>query len=159
MKSKFGTKSDRYFMRKALAQAQKAFDQGEVPVGGVIVDLQKIIVASSYNSTESMHTQAAHAEIRVIQEAGKIRRNWRFSGCWLYVTLEPCSMCMNLILLSRFEGVVFGAHSPLFGYQLDTTTSLQVYKRGGVQVVEGVCALEAERLLQQFFRERRRKSD
>ena len=75
MKSKFDTKNDHYFMKKALAQAQKAFDQGEVPVGGVIVDVQKKIIASAYNSIESLYTQAAHAEIRVIQEAGKIQKS------------------------------------------------------------------------------------
>lgn len=117
----FGHEKDLFFMSQALLQAQKALDKDEVPVGAVVVNADGVIIARGMNCTEAHHTQHAHAESLAIAKAGKKMRDWRLEGCWIYVTLEPCAMCMHLILLSRLAGVVFGASSPLFGFHLDNS--------------------------------------
>jgi len=142
-------------MRQALAQAHRAFERDEVPIGAVVVNKDGAIIARGYNQVEVQDTQSAHAELLAINKAGKKRGDWRLNDCWLYVTLEPCSMCMNLIYLSRFAGVVFGAASPLFGYRLDNTQSDQVYKKVTICVVEGVGADESAQLLKNFFNKKR----
>lgn len=136
-------------------QARKASARDEVPVGAVIVDESGAIIARGYNKTEQQCTQAAHAEIEAIRKAGKIRGNWRCHGLWLYVTLEPCCMCMHLIKLSRMAGVVFGAPSPLFGYRLDKGADLAVYKKDALQIVMQSNE-ESKQLLQYFFQQKRK---
>lgn len=154
-KSVFGIERDRAFMEKALKQAKLAFKRDEVPVGAVVVDAQGTIIARGSNKTESRHTQTAHAECIAIEKAGKALEDWRLEGCWIYVTLEPCALCMNLILMSRLSGVVFGASSPLFGYHLDNSLSIELYKKGTLAIVQGVCKDEASELLKQFFKMKR----
>lgn len=156
--SPFGAEKDHYFMAQALVQAQKAFEHNEVPVGAVVVDQTGRIIARGYNKVEKMFTQAAHAEMQVLQRACKKIGNWRGQGFWLYVTLEPCSMCMHFILLSRISGVVFGAPSPLFGYHLDKVTNSAVYKREPLKIVF-YSSEESRRLLQYFFQKKRTDSD
>lgn len=153
--SNFGQKKDTYFMKKALEQAQKARAAEEVPVGAIVVDSQGKIIGRGYNLVEKKDTQAAHAEVIAISKAGKKIGDWRLNGCWMYVTLEPCSMCMSLAVLSRLEGVVYGATSPVFGYQLDKELNFQLYKNGALLVVSGVCAEESSALLKDFFRHKR----
>jgi len=144
-------------MQQALVQANKALANNEVPIGALVVNKEGIVIARAYNQVEKKDTQSAHAEILAINKAGKKIGDWRLSDCWVYVTLEPCSMCMNLIYLSRMAGVIFGANSPLFGYRLDNRQSNQVYKKATVCVVEGVCADESARLLKRFFNKKRKK--
>jgi tRNA(adenine34) deaminase len=151
----FGVEQDRIYMREALAQARVAFSQDEVPIGAVMVDAEGHILSAAYNKTEQECSQRAHAEGFVIEAVGKQRNDWRLDGCWLYVTLEPCIMCMGLILLSRCEGIVFGADSPLFGSRLDNYELSPVYKKDALQVVRGVCAEEAADMLRQFFQKKR----
>jgi len=153
--SPFGDEKDTLFMQAALVQARKAFSRDEVPIGAVIVSPEGNIVARAYNQVEAKKTQSAHAEVLVINKVGKKIQDWRLNGYWLYVTLEPCSLCMNLIYLSRLSGVVFGAPSPLFGYRLDNGQSNQVYKRATVMVIEGVCAQDSAKLLRRFFNQKR----
>lgn len=153
--SKFGREKDIFFMSLALQQAQKALLKDEVPVGAVVVNAQGVILARGMNLTETRHTQQAHAESLAITKAGKKLSDWRLEGCWVYVTLEPCAMCMHLILLSRVAGVVFGASSPLFGYHLDNDLAIQLYKKGALTIVEGVNKEEAVVLLKQFFKAKR----
>jgi len=153
--SPFGQKKDIFFMKKALAQAQKAYASEEVPVGAIVVDSQGKVIGRGYNLVGKRNTQAAHAEVIAISKAGKKIGDWRLNGCWLYVTLEPCSMCMSLALLSRLDGVVYGATSPVFGYQLDKELHFQLYKYGALLVVSGVCAEESSALLKDFFRHKR----
>jgi len=142
-------------MKKAIAQAYKARAADEVPIGAIVVDVNGHIIGRGYNQVEKRDTQAAHAEIIAITQAGKKHGDWRLNGCWLYVTLEPCVMCMSLAVLSRIEGVVFGADSPVFGYRLDKALNFQLYKIGAVSTVPGVCAEEAAAVLKDFFREKR----
>jgi tRNA(adenine34) deaminase len=156
--SPFGPEKDRYFMAQALAQARKAFACNEVPVGAVIVDAAGQIIARAYNKVEKSHTQTAHAEMHALTRACKKIGNWRGEGLWLYVTLEPCSMCMHLILLSRISGVVFGAASPSFGYHLDKAACLAVYKREALKIVP-YCSEESKQLLQCFFQLKRKEGE
>ena len=151
----FGREKDIFYMRQALKQAQKSLLKDEVPVGAVIVDAQGIIIAQAMNLVESTHTQHAHAESLAIAKAGKKIGDWRLEGCFVYVTLEPCAMCMHLILLSRLKGLVYGASSPLFGFHLDNSLAVQLYKKSTLTVVGGVNQEEAGKLLRQFFKTKR----
>jgi len=155
----FGPDVDTRYMNVALAQARRAARLGEVPVGAVLVDVAGVVVARGYNLVERYHTQCAHAEMRLIQRVSKQRGDWRLDGHWLYVTLEPCGMCMGLIVLSRLAGVVFGASSPLFGYGLSTGSSSVPYRKGSVVVIAGVGAQEATALLKQFFQHQRKNKN
>lgn len=157
--SPFGSDQDTIFMRHALEQAQKAFDCDEVPIGAIVVTAQGAIIGDGYNEVERLHSQTAHAECRAIERAGQALHDWRLEGCWIYVTLEPCSLCMNLIVLSRVAGVVFGAQSPLFGYHLDNALSIELYKKSTLALVSGVCEEESKELLKQFFTKKRKHKE
>ncbi len=150
-----------FYMKKALQQAHKAFAANEVPIGAIIVDKQGNIIGRGYNKVEKLNSQSAHAEVLAINNAGKKLEDWRLLGCWMYVTLEPCAMCLHLILLSRMEGIVFGASSPLFGYHLDKVGTLSIYKnsRLPLEVVSRVGEQESAQLLKQFFKKKRNMSD
>ena len=150
------TQHERY-MDLALAQAGRAFALNEVPVGALIVDGDGKVIARAHNVVERKKTQTAHAELLVLAKAGKKIGDWRLENCWLYVTLQPCSMCWNAILLSRLQGVVYGATSTLFGYHLDKHTDSLLYKDRSMplSVVTGVRAEESKALLQRFFKQKR----
>jgi len=158
MESVFGKEKDLFFMQEALVQAQCAYDNNEVPIGAVVVNEQGMIVARAYNSVERDCTQRSHAECLALEQAGKNLGDWRLNGHWLYVTLEPCSMCMGMIKLSRLAGVVYGAASPLFGFHLDNDEDLWVYKRDAFLVIEGIKKDEAAELLKIFFQKKRKSS-
>ena len=154
MQTVFGTQQDHIFMQAALQQAQKAYKKKEVPVGAVVVDATGMIIARGYNKVESQKTQTAHAELCALVKAAKKINDWRLNGCWLYVTLQPCSMCMGLIKLSRMQGIVYGAPSPLFGYHLDNQDGLPVYKIDTL-IISGIGEEQAANILKKFFREKR----
>jgi len=103
------TPFDREMMNRALIQAQKALDEGEIPVGAVVVK-DGIILSEARNTRETQLDPAGHAEINALRLAAKTLGTWRLSGCTLYVTLEPCCMCAGAIVQSRLERVVFGAY-------------------------------------------------
>ena len=145
-----------YYMKKALYQAQRGYMQQEVPVGALVIDKNGNTLGQAYNRVERLRCQSAHAEIRAIEKACKKIGDWRLEDATLYVTLEPCSMCMGLVILSRLKRVVFGALSPLFGYHLDNTTLLYLYNRK-VEIIGHVCEDEAAQLLQSFFRNKRKE--
>lgn len=155
MYSKFGLEFDEKMMQEALVSADEARSHNEVPIGALVVDSSGDIIGRAFNKVESMHSQAYHAEVTALSEAGKARNTWRLEGCWLYVTLEPCSMCMALARLSRIEGIVFGATSPIFGYRLDNTVGYQLYKDDTIVIIEGIRSKESADLLRAFFKERR----
>jgi tRNA(adenine34) deaminase len=148
-----------FFMKQALAQARKALACDEVPIGAVVVSPEGIIVGRGYNQVERYGCQIAHAEMRALAQACKKVGDWRLNGYWVYVTLEPCSMCMNCMKLSRVSGIVYGAESPLFGYHLDNDAGHRVYNKCPVQIQKGVCAEEAVSLLKQFFKNKRKKGE
>jgi tRNA(adenine34) deaminase len=140
-----------YYMRAALKQAERALEKGEVPVGAVIVDRHGKIIARAYNKVETLHCQTAHAEALAIQKACKKLGDWRLNGCCIYVTLEPCLMCIGLIQLSRIESIVFGTRSRLFGSGLGEYPKAPAYARG-IDITEGVGAGESVTLLRAFFK-------
>lgn len=145
------------FMKKALSQAQKAFTRDEVPVGAVVVDAEGKILARAFNQVETKKTQAAHAEFHALIKAGKKQGDWRLNGCWLYVTLEPCAMCMNFVILSRLAGVVYGASSPIFGYHIvDNQIGSWLYKKDAPVIIGGIKSEESIILLKQFFKNKRK---
>ena len=155
--STFGKEKDQQYMKSALLQAKKAFQANEVPIGALVVDSQGVIISRGYNRVEALCTQAAHAEIIAISKAGKKKEDWRLEGCWLYVTLEPCALCINLIILSRLAGIVFGPRSPLFGFQsVDNKDELSLYKKHTLQIVAGVGERESCDLLKKFFQSKRK---
>jgi len=158
LETNFGKSKDLFFMQEALAQAKLAYEIDEVPIGAVVVNAEGVIIARAHNSVERDCTQRAHAESLAIERAGKHVGDWRLNGHWLYVTLEPCSMCMGLVKLSRLAGVVYGAASPLFGFHLDNQEDLWVYKKDAISVVEGVGVDEAAELLKKFFHNKRKKN-
>lgn len=144
------------YMQLALVQAQLAFDKDEVPVGAVIIASDGKVIAQAYNAVEHTHTQTAHAEMLAIAQAGAVLGDWRLQDCWLYVTLEPCAMCMNAIIISRLAGVAYGASSPLFGYlKVDKEGSSWLYKRDALTILAGIGQKESRQLLQQFFKQKR----
>jgi tRNA(adenine34) deaminase len=155
----FGREKDLFFMQKALEQAQHAFDSQEVPIGAIVVTSQGEIVGQGYNRVEQDSSQRSHAEGLAIEDASRKQGDWRLNGHWLYVTLEPCSMCMGLIKLCRLAGVVYAASSPLFGFTLDKKEDLWVYKKGVLSIIEGIGKEESATLLQCFFHNKRKKSD
>lgn len=154
----FGKEKDLFFMQEAFKEAQLAYAIDEVPIGAVVVNSKGVIISRSYNSVERDCTQRSHAESLAIEWAGKNLGDWRLNDHWLYVTLEPCSMCMGLVRLSRLAGVVYGAASPLFGFRLDNEEDLGVYKKDDLLLIEGVMAHETAELLKNFFYNRRKKS-
>ncbi len=156
LKTPFGPDRDTYYMQQALKLARKAYGEDEVPVGALVVTAQGVIIGRGYNKVEQRCTQAAHAEVLALAQAGKKIGDWRLSGCWLYVTLEPCAVCLHLIRLSRLEGIVFGAPSPLFGSCLDKDSSRGLYKKD-ILIMANVGAEESAQLLRQFFQQKRVK--
>lgn len=154
-KTPFGAKQDAYFMDVALAQARRALLHDEVPIGAVVVNQYGHIIGRGYNRVEHTHTQTAHAEMRALTAAAKKQNDWRLIGCWLYVTLEPCVMCMGLARISRLAGVVYATTSPLFGYRLDNASDSPVYKRDVLIIVDGVGAQRSAAMLKEFFRKKR----
>ncbi|MEY2922510.1 MAG: hypothetical protein RL108_1136, partial [Bacteroidota bacterium] len=100
--------NDTYFMKKALQEAEKAFDKGEIPVGAVIV-INNTIIARSHNLTELLHDVTAHAEMQAITAAANFLGGKYLKDCTLYVTLEPCQMCAGALYWSQISKIVYGA--------------------------------------------------
>lgn len=147
------------YMLAALKQAQKALRNNEVPIGAVVVDGEGRIIGRGYNKMEKTKCQTGHAEVIAIQKACKKINDWRLSNCWLYVTLEPCSMCFGLIRLSRLQGVVFGTLSPLFGFGYENYKKNLPLVDKNLAVLEGVKKEDCVQLLQNFFKTIRKKKD
>jgi len=146
-------------MQLALEQARKAFKADEVPIGAVVVDLSDNVVAAAHNQVKAQGCQIAHAEMLALQQACKKLGDWRLDGYTVYVTLEPCAMCMSFMKLSRVAAVIYGAESPLFGYHLDKNDGVRVYNSNAVEIVGGVLAEKSVSLLKQFFKKKRKKSE
>lgn len=151
-------KEDSYYMMHAIEQAKKALRDDEVPIGAVIVDPEGKIVAKAYNRVHKYGCQTEHAEVRAVKKICKKIGDWRLNGYSIYVTLEPCSMCMGLIRLCRFSRLIYGADSLLFGYRLDKRSVPDVYKIDTVKVQKGILAQESVDILRRFFKKKRDKS-
>ena len=149
-----GADPDVPWMRRALMQAERAAQAGEVPVGAVVVCGGEI-VAAAFNTTRSDADPTAHAELKALREAARVLGDWRLGGCTLFVTLEPCPMCFGAALSAHLSRVVYGATNHREG-ALGGTADLreQPWKRT-LEVRGGVLARDAERLLQAFFASQR----
>ncbi|MBR4465911.1 nucleoside deaminase [bacterium] len=141
-------------MLLAIKEAEAAEAAGEVPVGCVVVDADGSVVASAHNLIEAKKDATAHAELLAIKEAQK-KLGRRLTNCTLYVTLEPCPMCAGAILLSRIKTVVFGARDWERGALLSNANLANTWTGGKVEVLEGFCSMECEKLLKDFFSSRR----
>jgi tRNA(adenine34) deaminase len=140
---------DAYFMKKALIEAETAFENGEVPIGAVIV-VQGRIIARGYNQTEQLNDVTAHAEMLAITSAANFLGGKYLYDCTLYVTLEPCQMCAGALYWSQIPRIVFGARDPQRGYSASGTKLHPKTKVKG-----GVMEKEAEALLKRFFIQKR----
>lgn len=139
-------------MKQALIEAKKAYDKLEIPVGAVIVKDNKII-SRAHNLKETKQTTTAHAEILAIQKANKKLNNWRLLDCDLYVTLEPCDMCMGAIISSRIKNIYIGT----LDQKKTETINIEKYKeKYGINIVFGIMQEESEYILKDFFKKLRK---
>lgn len=145
-----------WFMGLAIEQADLAFKAQEVPVGAVLVSSTGEVLSKQHNLKESLFNPTAHAEILSITESAKKLSNWRLSDCTLYVTLEPCPMCLSAMLQSRVKACYFGAYDPKGG-ALSLGYKFHQDKRFNHQfsVIGGIKHYDCSRVLSQFFKERR----
>jgi len=149
--------SDKIFMQLALKEAQKAFEEDEVPVGAVIIHKNKLI-AKAHNQVERLKDPTAHAEIIAItQAASSLGAKW-LNECTLYVTIEPCTMCAGALVLSRIKNVVYGAKDPKTGacgsvFNIANTKKLN----HRIKVKSGILEKECSLLLKEFFKKKRAK--
>lgn len=141
--------TDEYFMRKALIEAQTAFDKGEIPVGAIVV-INDTIIARSHNLTELLHDVTAHAEMQSITAAANYLGGKYLTNCTLYVTLEPCQMCAGALYWSQISKIVFGASDENRGFLKMKT---QLHPK--TEVVSGVLSNECSGLMKRFFKEKR----
>jgi tRNA(adenine34) deaminase len=146
-----------HHMELALAEAERAASEGEVPVGAVIVSLERGVLGQAHNQRERLLDPTAHAEMIALTQAAQALQSWRLENCVLYVTLEPCPMCAGAIVLARIPLVVYGCTDPkagacdtLFRIPSDTRLNHQA------QVVSGVLAERCAGVLSAFFADRRR---
>ncbi len=144
------------FMQMAVDQAIAAGRMGEVPVGAVLVDAEGEVIARDHNRTIRSCDPSAHAEINVLRAAAQRRGNYRLLNTTLYVTIEPCVMCMGAVLHARVKALVFGASDPKWGaagslYHLGQDTRFNHQ----VEILKGVCEERCRSVIQAFFRERR----
>lgn len=136
----------KYYMKEALKLAMKAFDEDEIPVGAIIVKNNEII-GCGYNQKEKTNNPLKHAELIAIEEACKNINDWRLNDCEIYVTLEPCAMCMGAIVETRIKKIVYGVkkNERLFDNVND------------IEMVGGILKDECLEILQKFFQNKRNK--
>lgn len=144
--------TDEYFMKKALLEAEAAFEKGEIPVGALIV-IDNRIIARTHNLTEMLHDVTAHAEMQAITAAANFLGGKYLKDCTLYVTLEPCQMCAGALYWSQISKIVYGATDEQRGFQ---TMGTQIHPK--TAVVNGVMAAESAELMRLFFMDRRNRN-
>lgn len=147
------------FMFAALQEAERALDEGEVPIGAVVVHKNKI-VGRGYNQTEKLKDSTAHAEMLAITAASGVLGSWRLNECDLYVTAEPCVMCAGASVLARVKTIYYGADEPKFGacgslYNIAAEGKLN-HK---IKIYSGIYAEESRKLMQDFFQKSRNKKE
>ena len=142
---------DRLWMQEALAEARRAAEIGEVPIGAVIV-LRGEIIGRGHNRREIDRDPLAHAEILAIRQAARAVGGWRLGGCAMFVTLEPCAMCAGALVNSRIDRLVYGAADPKAGYCATLGNLVQDARLNHrLDVVAGVMEEESAALLRSFF--------
>lgn len=170
----FTLEEKEFFMREAMVEAKKAFLNNEVPIGAVIVQVQMEkaksglferilgsqpkIIGRGFNRRELDNKATHHAEISAIEAANETIGNWRLLDCALFVTIEPCIMCSGAISLARLPQVIFGATNPKFGGAVSLYQILEDERLNHrVQVESGILEEECAGIMQEFFRNRRKK--
>lgn len=148
--------ADEFWMKKALRLAQRAARLDEVPVGAVLIDSDDHIVSCGYNLRETLKSPLGHAEIVCVDRASRKKHSWRLTGLTLYVTLEPCVMCVGALVQSRIQRIVYGARDPKGG-AVDSLYNIAQDKRLNhqIEITSGVLELESATLLKQFFKAKR----
>ena len=140
------------YMKLALEEAKKAYDELEIPVGAIVVKDGKVI-AKAYNEKKKKQDSTKHAEILAIQKATKKLKSWRLYDCDMYVTLEPCSMCAGALIQSRIRKVYIGTMDEKTGACGSVLNLLEDYKfNHKVDVEYGICQVECEKILKDFFK-------
>lgn len=144
-------------MREALQEARDARQEGEVPVGAILVNRKGEIVARNHNRTEQLNDPTAHAEVLTIREAARRVKNYRLNGMILYVTKEPCLMCSGAGVWARIKRVVFGAFDPQGG-AADLASQLARQKKLNhkIEIKGGVLKKECKNLLKNYFKSKRK---
>ena len=147
-------RDDTYYMRLALYEAETAQRRGEVPVGALVVSGDEVL-SSGFNSSVGDHDPTAHAEVVALRRAGALLKNHRLPGCDLYVTLEPCAMCLGAMVQARIRRLVFGALDPKSG----AVESIMVFPmektNHRMEIKGGVLGSECGKILKDFFRAKR----
>lgn len=150
-----GSERDEYWIRHALRLAKCAEEEGEVPVGALIVRDNEL-VSEGWNQPIVGHDPTAHAEVMALRAAGKVESNYRLPGTTLYVTLEPCVMCVGAIMHARIERVVYGADDPRAGAAGSAFSLLQSDQFNHSVIVQGgILQKECSKILREFFKARR----
>ena len=146
---------DEKWMGLALKEAIKAENEGEVPVGAILVK-DGLLVAKAHNQPISTNDPTAHAEVQLLRVAGAKLENYRLTGTTLYVTLEPCAMCLGAIMHARIERIVYGAYDPKTGVcgSSENLLDANCFKHG-VNISGGILKKECANILHKFFKERR----
>ena len=144
---------DKYFMRQALVEAKAAGEDGEIPIGAVMV-CRNSIIARAHNLTETLHDVTAHAEMQAITAAAETIGGKYLTDCTLYVTVEPCVMCAGALGWSQISRIVYGAADPRRGYSRIAPDALHPR----TEVVSGVLEEECRQLMVDFFKNKRGKT-
>jgi tRNA(adenine34) deaminase len=151
-------KQDEQYMQIAIEQARIAEENGDVPIGAVIVRENRII-GKAYNQREQLQDPTAHAEIIALTQAAAALENWHLNGCTIYVTLEPCPMCAGALVLSRMERLVYGCDDPKAGACKSLYNIVQDARLNHrLEVTSGVLAEQCSKLLRDFFSQKRVKN-
>ena len=150
-------KQDNKYMKEALKEAQKSYNKEEIPVGAVIVKDGKII-GRGHNLKETKNDTTNHAEIIAIRKASKKLKSWRLTGCTMYVTLEPCTMCAGALIQARLDKVVIGTMDEKTGACGSVLNVVEDYKfNHRVEIEKGVMEKECKSIIQEFFKKLRGK--
>lgn len=148
---------DQYFMELALAEAERAAVEGEVPIGCVIVH-EGMVIGKGHNRTEALCDPTAHAEILAITAAANHQETWRLDDCTCYSTIEPCAMCAGALVLARVDRLVFGAKDPKFGACMSLYNIVQdIRLNHQMEVVPGILEDRSADLMKTFFQTIRTK--
>ena len=148
-------KTDQRFMNAAIEAAHIAEQNGDVPIGAIIVHQERII-AKAYNQREQLNDPTAHAEIIALTQAAEFLKSWRLHGCTIYVTLEPCPMCAGALVLARMDRLVYGCDDPKTGACNSLYNIVQDERLNHrLEVTKGILEKQCSQLLQSFFQKRR----
>jgi len=149
---------DKHFMQLSIEQAQIAEENGDVPIGAVIV-YQEQIIGKAYNQRQQLQDPTAHAEIIALTQAASFMENWHLNGCTMYVTLEPCPMCAGALVLSRMDRLCYGCSDPKSGACGSLYNIVQDQRLNHrVEVISGVMEEQCRQQLQEFFGRRRQEN-